>query len=214
MASSRVSSMKSIVLPSMCRASKPPMPKARWIGHKLHADVAIRIDEDMPLSAANKIAASFAERTVRTYCPRWRRRTSVFQTTMRTTVIPIRIRTIAATRPTTTTGRGGGPSSYAGLLVSALLAATILPMQSEGVLGALLLGGTYSTAGADCRCKHRRYSWRGDQLVFGARHRALSGPCLVPGEAACARPRRHLVSSLWQMVAWRVGSPSSAIRSP
>ncbi len=33
--------------------------KARWIGHKLHADVAIRIDEKMPLSAANKIAASF-----------------------------------------------------------------------------------------------------------------------------------------------------------
>ena len=33
--------------------------KARWIGHKLHADVAIRIDENMPLSAANKIAASF-----------------------------------------------------------------------------------------------------------------------------------------------------------
>ena len=37
--------------------------------------------------------------------------------------------------------------AYAGLLISALLAATILPMQSEGVLGALLLGGTYSTAG-------------------------------------------------------------------
>lgn len=33
--------------------------KARWIGHKLHADVAIRIDENMPLSAANKVAASF-----------------------------------------------------------------------------------------------------------------------------------------------------------
>ena len=37
--------------------------------------------------------------------------------------------------------------AYAGLFISALLAATILPMQSEGVLGALLLGGTYSTAG-------------------------------------------------------------------
>ena len=32
--------------------------KARWIGHKLHADVAIRVDESLPLSAANKIAAS------------------------------------------------------------------------------------------------------------------------------------------------------------
>lgn len=36
--------------------------------------------------------------------------------------------------------------AYAGLFISALLAATILPMQSEGVLGALLLGGAYSTA--------------------------------------------------------------------
>jgi hypothetical protein len=32
--------------------------KARWIGHKLHADVAIRIDDKVPLSAANKLAAS------------------------------------------------------------------------------------------------------------------------------------------------------------
>ncbi|RJT28287.1 cation diffusion facilitator family transporter [Mesorhizobium waimense] len=33
--------------------------KARWIGHKLHADVAISVDQDQPLSQANKIAASF-----------------------------------------------------------------------------------------------------------------------------------------------------------
>jgi cation diffusion facilitator family transporter len=32
--------------------------KARWIGHKLHADVAIAVDESLPLSAASKIAAS------------------------------------------------------------------------------------------------------------------------------------------------------------
>jgi cation diffusion facilitator family transporter len=33
--------------------------KARWIGHRLHADIAIRLDQDLPLSAANKITASF-----------------------------------------------------------------------------------------------------------------------------------------------------------
>jgi divalent metal cation (Fe/Co/Zn/Cd) transporter len=32
--------------------------KARWIGHKLQADVAIAIDDTLPLSAANKIAVS------------------------------------------------------------------------------------------------------------------------------------------------------------
>jgi cation diffusion facilitator family transporter len=32
--------------------------KARWIGHKLHADVAIRIDDTLPLSAANRMATS------------------------------------------------------------------------------------------------------------------------------------------------------------
>ncbi|MFI0845569.1 YqaA family protein [Mesorhizobium sp. IMUNJ 23232] len=37
--------------------------------------------------------------------------------------------------------------AYAGLFISALLAATILPMQSEAVLSSLLFGGTYSTAG-------------------------------------------------------------------
>ena len=37
--------------------------------------------------------------------------------------------------------------AYAGLFISALLAATILSMQSEAVLSALLFGGTYSTAG-------------------------------------------------------------------
>ena len=36
--------------------------------------------------------------------------------------------------------------AYSGLFVSALLAATILPMQSEAVLSALLANGTYSTA--------------------------------------------------------------------
>jgi cation diffusion facilitator family transporter len=32
--------------------------KARWIGHKLHAEVAISVDDALPLTAANKIAAS------------------------------------------------------------------------------------------------------------------------------------------------------------
>ena len=32
--------------------------KARWIGQKLHADVAIAIDDTLPLSAANEIAVS------------------------------------------------------------------------------------------------------------------------------------------------------------
>lgn len=32
--------------------------KARWIGHRLHADVVIRIDDTLPLSAANKLATS------------------------------------------------------------------------------------------------------------------------------------------------------------
>jgi len=32
--------------------------KARWIGHRLHADVAISVDETLPLSAANKMANS------------------------------------------------------------------------------------------------------------------------------------------------------------
>ena len=31
--------------------------KARWVGHKLHADLAIVVDESLPLSAANRIAA-------------------------------------------------------------------------------------------------------------------------------------------------------------
>jgi len=35
--------------------------KARWIGHKLHADVAIHVDESLPLSAANKIAADLED---------------------------------------------------------------------------------------------------------------------------------------------------------
>ncbi|MES0179717.1 cation diffusion facilitator family transporter [Mesorhizobium sp. M0025] len=32
--------------------------KARWIGHKLHADIAIAADETLPLSEANKITAA------------------------------------------------------------------------------------------------------------------------------------------------------------
>lgn len=32
--------------------------KARWIGHKLHADVAICVDQSLPLSAANQIASA------------------------------------------------------------------------------------------------------------------------------------------------------------
>jgi cation diffusion facilitator family transporter len=32
--------------------------KARWIGHKLHADVAITVDDGLTLSAANEMAAS------------------------------------------------------------------------------------------------------------------------------------------------------------
>ena len=36
--------------------------------------------------------------------------------------------------------------AYGGLFLSALLAATILPMQSEAVLSALLVSGTYSAA--------------------------------------------------------------------
>ena len=35
--------------------------KARWIGHKLHADVAIHVDQLLPLSAANKIAADLED---------------------------------------------------------------------------------------------------------------------------------------------------------
>jgi cation diffusion facilitator family transporter len=35
--------------------------KARWIGHKLHADVAIVVDESLPLSAANKIASALED---------------------------------------------------------------------------------------------------------------------------------------------------------
>ena len=33
--------------------------RARWLGHKLHADVEIAVDEAMPLAEANAIAASF-----------------------------------------------------------------------------------------------------------------------------------------------------------
>jgi cation diffusion facilitator family transporter len=32
--------------------------KARWLGHKLHADVAIRVDEALPLAEAKRIAAA------------------------------------------------------------------------------------------------------------------------------------------------------------
>jgi cation diffusion facilitator family transporter len=32
--------------------------KARWIGHKLHADVAVAVDDKLPLAAANEIATS------------------------------------------------------------------------------------------------------------------------------------------------------------
>ncbi len=35
--------------------------KARWIGHRLHADLAINVDETLPLSAANKIAADLED---------------------------------------------------------------------------------------------------------------------------------------------------------
>jgi len=35
--------------------------KARWIGHKLHADVAIDVDQSLPLSAANKIASDLED---------------------------------------------------------------------------------------------------------------------------------------------------------
>jgi divalent metal cation (Fe/Co/Zn/Cd) transporter len=36
-------------------------PKARWVSHKLHADVAIDVDETLPLSAANKIASDLED---------------------------------------------------------------------------------------------------------------------------------------------------------
>lgn len=35
--------------------------KARWIGHRLHADIAIAADESLPLSDANKIAAALKD---------------------------------------------------------------------------------------------------------------------------------------------------------
>jgi len=35
--------------------------KARWIGHKLHADVVIDVDESLPLLAANKIASALED---------------------------------------------------------------------------------------------------------------------------------------------------------
>ena len=35
--------------------------RARWLGHKLHADVEITVDERMPLAEANAIAASFRQ---------------------------------------------------------------------------------------------------------------------------------------------------------
>lgn len=35
--------------------------KARWIGHKLHADVAIDVDESLPLSAANEITTDLED---------------------------------------------------------------------------------------------------------------------------------------------------------
>lgn len=35
--------------------------KARWIGHRLHAEVAIVVDESLPLSAANKIASTLED---------------------------------------------------------------------------------------------------------------------------------------------------------
>ena len=40
-----------------------------------------------------------------------------------------------------------GLAAYGGLFAVALLAATVLPLQSEAVLVALLLGGAHSTAG-------------------------------------------------------------------
>lgn len=33
--------------------------RARWLGHKLHADVTIAVDEDLSLAQANRIAASY-----------------------------------------------------------------------------------------------------------------------------------------------------------
>jgi len=45
-----------------------------------------------------------------------------------------------------TTAEVTGFLAYAGLFASALLAATILPMQSEAVFGALLASGAYSVA--------------------------------------------------------------------
>lgn len=35
--------------------------RARWLGHKLHADVEIAVDERMPLAEANAISASFRQ---------------------------------------------------------------------------------------------------------------------------------------------------------
>ena len=46
------------MLPNTFRVSQVVEAKARWIGHKLHADVAIRIDDTLPLSAANRMATS------------------------------------------------------------------------------------------------------------------------------------------------------------
>jgi cation diffusion facilitator family transporter len=36
--------------------------KARWIGHRLHADIAIAVDETLPLSKANKITAALEDK--------------------------------------------------------------------------------------------------------------------------------------------------------
>jgi divalent metal cation (Fe/Co/Zn/Cd) transporter len=42
--------------------------KARWLGHKLHAEVSIAVDENLPVASAREISASL-QRELREHVP-------------------------------------------------------------------------------------------------------------------------------------------------
>jgi len=98
------------------------------------------------------------------------------------------------------TGKSDGVPCYAGLFMSALLAATILRMQSEAVLSALHASGAYSAALLIAVASIGNILGALINWFLGRGIERFRGRAWFP-EAGCARSGGRMVSSLWKMVA-------------
>ncbi|AZO00713.1 hypothetical protein EJ066_28420 [Mesorhizobium sp. M9A.F.Ca.ET.002.03.1.2] len=47
--------------PRKCRTCASSTPRRGWIGHKLHADIAIAVEESLPVSEAKKITTALED---------------------------------------------------------------------------------------------------------------------------------------------------------